>query len=144
MFAIQYAEIITCKKQGDTKQQTVNFYHTGRTERHDDRPWYLASDIQEIKASVKSDGFTLADGRSNYGDTFAEKWEDFKNRDASELYIYVTADFIGYYMTITEFEEFVKMWCYFSSESSKNGGFTKIRCKHESQKMRRWLANRAA
>jgi len=143
MYAITYTNIVHCKKSGDTAQQTANFYHTGRTERHDDRPWYEGSDIAEIAASVKSNGFSLADGRTNHGDTLEEKWNDFRTRTASHLFIYVTNDFIGYYMTIEEFEEFVKMWCYVSTESAKNGGLSKIRCKHESQKMRNWLAHRA-
>jgi len=143
MYSITYNHIITCKKSGDTAQQTVNFYHTGQVEKHDDRPWYAGSDIAEIAASVKSNGFSLADGRTNYGDTLEEKWNDFRTRTASRVFIYVTNDYVGYYMNIDEFEEFVKMWCYISTESAKNGGRSKVRCKHESQKMRNWLAHRA-
>lgn len=141
MYTITYTNVITCKKSGDTAQQTVNFYHTGKTERHDDRPWYMGCDIDEIGGSVKSNGFSLADGRTNMGDTFDEKWNDFRSRVVATTFIYVTADNVGYYMNIDEFEMFVRTWCYLSRESSKNGGRSKIRCKHESQKMRNWLAH---
>ena len=144
MYTITYTNIITCKTNGDTAQQTVNFYHTGKTERHDSRPWYEGSDIEEIAGSVKSSGFSLADGRTNRGETLDEKWSDFRARTASRVFIYVTAENIGYYMDIDEFESFVKTWCYISRESSKNGGRSKVRCKHESQKMRNWLAHMAA
>ena len=142
MYAINYTEIITCKTSGDTAQQTANFYHTGKTERHDSRPWYEGSDIEEISGSVKSNGFSLADGRTNRGETLDEKWNDFRTRTASRVFIYVTAENVGYYMNIDEFENFVKTWCYISRESAKNGGRSKVRCKHESQKMRDWLAHK--
>lgn len=129
-----YTNIITCKKSGDTAQQTVNFFHTGNVEKHDNRAWYMGCDIEQLNASVKSSGFSLADGRTNMGDTFEEKWNDFRSRVVAKVFIYVTADFTGYYMNIDEFEEFVKTWCYLSKESAKNGGRSKIRCKHESKK----------
>lgn len=143
MYTNHYTTVSTARSKGDIAQQNAEFFHCGHISHHDDRKWYMDSDITAIKASVKADGFSLADGRTNIGDTFDEKWADFRSRTASELFIYVTAENVGYYMTIDEFEEFVYAWCYMSTESSKNGGRSKIRCKHESAKMRRWLAARA-
>lgn len=142
MFTNKLQPISTAKYKGDRAQQNAEFFHTGKISHHDDRKWYMYSDIEQIRASVKSDGFSLADSRTNMGETFDEKWNDFKARVASALFIYVTADNTAYYMNINEFEIFVKTWCYLSNESAKNGGGTKIRAKHESQKMRDWLAAR--
>ena len=47
-------------------------------------------------------------------------------------------------MNIDEFESFVYMFGYMAKESDKNGGGWKIRCKHESKKMVRWLSERVA
>lgn len=144
MFTNQYQAVSTARQKGDRAQQNAEFFHMGKISRHDDRRWYMASDLEQIKASVKADGFSLADARTNMGETFDEKWADFRKRVASRLFIYVTAENTAYYMNIDEFETFVKKWCYLSTESSKNGGGKKIRCKHESQKMRDWLAAQVA
>lgn len=144
MFTNQYQAISTARYKGDRAQQNAEYFHMGYISKHDDRRWHMASDIEQIQASVKADGFSLADARSNMGDTFDEKWADFKARVASKLFIYVTAENTAYYMNINEFERFVKTWCYLSTESPKNGGGKKIRCKHESKKMRDWLAAQAA
>ncbi len=101
MYAINYTNIIACKTSGDTAQQTANFYHTGKTERHDSRPWYEGSDIEEIAGSVKSNGFSLADGRTNHGETLDEKWNDFRTRTASRVFIYVTAEMSATTWTLT-------------------------------------------
>ncbi len=144
MFTKQYQSVSTARYKGDRAQQDAEFFHTGRISRHDDRRWYMASDLEAIKASVKADGFSLADSRTNMGETFEEKLADFVTRTASSLFIYVDAHNTAYYMNIAEFEAFIRTWCYLSTESEKNGGGKKIRCKHESQKMRDWLASRVA
>lgn len=45
-------------------------------------------------------------------------------------------------MNIDEFEMFVYAFCGLQTESQKNGGGLKIRCKHESKKMIQWLDKR--
>ena len=144
MFTNSYNRVSTARFKGDRAQQDAEFFHMGKISKHDDRRWYMGSDLEQIKASVKADGFSLADARTNMGDTFEEKWNDFRARVASKLFIYVDVNNTAYYMNIDEFQAFVFAWCYLSRESAKNGGGYKIRAKHESQKMRDWLAARVA
>lgn len=136
----------TAKNKGIAAQQNYEFTMTGRMNNHDSRRWFAGSDVTicGVGISIKADGFSLADARTNMGETFDEKWSDYESRVHSTKFVYITAENIAYEMNIAEFKKFVYTFCYLSRESSKNGGGCKIRCKHESQKMRDWLARMAA
>lgn len=144
-YALPYATA-TAKNHGDAKEWALaSFYHIERTT-HDASRYDRNSDIcvGERNISVKSDGFTLMNGSLCEGlEDFDSIWALYKNRVHSNCFVYVTNDYIAYEMTIEEFEEFVFTFCRTERESTKNGGAVKIRCRHESKKMVRWLASRA-
>lgn len=137
---------VTTKNAGDAKEWALaSFYHIER-KAHDWARYDRASDIcvGERHISVKSSGFTLMNGNLCEGlEDFDSIWALYKSRTHSNCFVYVTNDYIAYEMTIEEFEEFVFTFCRTERESEKNGGAVKIRCRHESKKMVRWLAARA-
>lgn len=63
--------------------------------------------------------------------------------DKATAYAYVTLDGIAYIMTKTEYIAFVEVFGTVTRESSKNGGATKIRLKHETETMITYLQERA-
>ena len=110
---------------------------------HDHTPYDKGSDCGN--ASVKSSGFTLMAGSLCEGrDTFDGIWNLYESRVHSTEFVYVTNDFTAYIMTLVEFKLFVYTFCKLERESEKNGGALKIRCRKESGKMLRWLADMAA
>lgn len=125
---------------GNHCEQAVAYTLTGEMRKHDHVPFYADSDIPEVNMSVKSSGFTLASAKVNHGETFDEKLADFAARVHSDKFAYVTEDFIAYIMTLEEFIKFIRLFCYWDRESSKNGGGYKIKCRKETKKMRAWLA----
>ena len=137
----------TSSNNGNHKEQLVCFTITGKIHPHDSVPFYAGSDIEApgINMSVKSSGFTLANGRINPGNTFDEKIQDFVNRVHSDSFAYVIDDCsIAYIMDLTEFVEFMYAFCYLNRDSKRNGGQLKIKCKKESQKMRDWFQARVS
>lgn len=94
--------------------------------------------------SVKSSRFSLMSGNLCEGrTTFDAIWELYKTRVASNEWTYITQDGIAYEMNFSEFETFVYKFCTLDTESAKNGGLKKIRCRKESKTMLRWLESRA-
>lgn len=134
----------TYKNWGNHCEQALAYTVTGEIRKHDHIPFDKDSDIPEMNMSVKSSGFSLASAKVNHGDTFDEKLQDFAERVHSDKFAYVTQDFVAYIMDLTEFLLFVKTFCYWNRESTRNGGGYKIKCKAESKKMRAWLADRVA
>ena len=115
--------------------------------KHDSVPYDKGSDIsaQGMEISVKASGFTLMSGNLCEGrESFDSIWELYAERVHSDTFAYVTADFTVYMMTLAEFKRFVYAFCRVERESEKNGGAMKIRCRKESAKMLRWLAEAAA
>lgn len=110
---------------------------------HDNNDYRTTSDIVigNRHISVKSSGFTLMTGTlCNGAETLEEIWNVYEQTtDATEI-AYITTDYIVYTMTIAEFKTFVKTFCRTERDSKKNGGKMKVRCRHESEKMRQWLA----
>lgn len=129
---------------GNHCEQVLTFTLTGEMRKHDHVSFDKDSDIPEFDMSVKSDGFTLASAKVNHGETFDEKLDDYKMRVHSTKFAYVTLEMIAYVMNLDEFEIFIRLFCYLDKESSKNGGGCKIKCRHETKKMRAWLAENAA
>jgi len=137
---------VDAKVYGDAREWALaSFYHIERTT-HDWALYDRASDlvVGNMEISVKSSGFTLMSGALCEGlEEFDDIWALYRSRVHSNTFVYVTEDFTAYMMNIEEFEEFVFTFCRTERESSKNGGAVKIRCRHESKKMVRWLAARA-
>lgn len=113
---------------------------------HDNGRYDKDSDVNAngIGYSVKASGFSLMSGTLCEGKTeFDEIWKLYKARVHSTRFVYVTKDGIAYIMNINEFEKFVYEFCKVEKESQKNGGYSKIRCKKESNKMVEWLSKNA-
>lgn len=138
---------VAAKTAGDAAEFAVAaMFHIAR-ERHDSRPYDVASDVScdGLEISVKASGFTLMAGSMCEGrDTFDGIWNLYAERVHSNTFAYVTADFLVYMMTLAEFELFVRTFCRVERESEKNGGTMKIRCRKESTKMLNWLATAAS
>lgn len=67
----------------------------------------------------------------------------YLDRDQATAYIYGTLNGKAYEMNREEYENFVSEFGTVDRESSKNGGKTKIRLKHETTAMLKWLEDRA-
>ena len=129
---------------GQHAEQALAYTLTGEIRTHDHVAFYVDSDIPEYHMSVKASNFTLASGNINPGETFEEKWQDFRSRVVSTTFAFVTTEMVAYLMDIDEFEAFVFTFCKLERDSEKNGGLLKIRCKKESGKMLQWLQAHAA
>ena len=132
---------------GDAREWALCDYYGIPRHKHDSKPFDEASDIEtgDIRISVKSSKFSLMSaGRCNGKTDFDGIWNEFEARTHSNLHAYVTLDWTVYIMDIHEFKLFVYAFCSIQRESSKNGGGAKIKCREESAKMLKWLANMAA
>jgi hypothetical protein len=99
-----------------------------------------ASDIPELNASVKSSGFSLA---CVYGESKESIIAEYFSRVKSTMWIYVSMideTIYEYRMNKTEFAEFLEQFGYLTKETGMN--CYKVRGKHESIKMLRWLDER--
>ena len=129
------AEWALCSKYGITRTK------------HDSSAYDKDSDVNAgaVRISVKTSGFTLMAGSLCEGrDSFDGIWNLYAERVHSNKFAYVTADGECYMMTLGEFKKFVYMFARTERESEKNGGAMKIRCRKESKKMVKWLAQLAA
>ena len=98
------------------------------------------SDIEEMNASVKSSGASLA---SVYGNDFDQILNTYFENVHSSLFIYMVAiddEIIEYHMNAKEFREFTTIWAGLARESGSQ--LLKIRFKHTSNKMLKWLDER--
>lgn len=137
---------ITCKQiaryytnNGQHAEQMLAYTLTGELRKAYDLRFDVASDIPEYHMSVKSDHATLVSGSHMVGDTFASQLKEYFERTASTSFAYVTNEGVAYIMNAREFEQFIVAFGSWEKESEKNGGGHKIRIKHESKKMLRWL-----
>ena len=134
---------INAKNMGDAREWALCNYFGCTRCKHDKTPYDQGSDISVngMDISVKSSAFTLMAGNLCEGrETFDGIWSLYAERVHSNTFAYITTDFTAYIMNIDEFCQFVYNFCYIERDSEKNGGKMKIRCKKESQKMRKWLA----
>ena len=130
------------KNNGQHMEQCATFTYTGEIRQHDNVPYDKGSDIPEYHISVKSSAFSLASAKLVKGDTVEEQLAYYMEHTASEKILYVTENYDGYEMSLTEFAEFVLTFGYITRESEKSGGGLKVRAKKESKKMLEWLAVR--
>lgn len=100
------------------------------------------SDIEEMNASVKSSGASLA---SVYGNSFAQIADTYFANVHSNLWIYMVntdEEIIEYHMNASEFRKFIEKWGVLAKESGSH--LTKIRMKKTSGKMIAWLEEKCA
>ena len=121
--------------------------HYGITRVSHDRTAYdKDSDVNygEKHISVKSSAFSLMSGNLCEGrTTFDGIWELYESKCHSNTFVYGAIDGRAFEMNMDEFKAFVYNFCYLDRESKKNGGKVKIKCRAESQKMLKWLEERA-
>lgn len=142
MNSIKLKAIENMSNKGIAKEHALCAFFGINRERHDNTDYRTSSDIimGERRISVKSSGFTLMNSTlCEDKETLSDIWNVYEtNTNANEV-AYITNDFTAYFMTIKEFKTFVEMFCRVERDSTKNGGKMKIRCKHESSKMRVWF-----
>lgn len=115
--------------------------------KHDSSAYDKDSDVSagDVRISVKTSAFTLMSGNLCEGrEDFDGIWNLYAERVHSNQFAYVTMQGVCYMMNLSEFKRFVYMFCHTERESEKNGGQVKIRCRKESGKMLRWLAEQVA
>ena len=143
-----YAHLPTIEHHnaGIASQRALALYCGQVQTRQDDVRYNEGSDVVAfgMNISVKATGFTLMSSLLCEGLTdFEDIWNLYATRVHSDHFAYVTEDFDCYMMNLAEFGIFVHTFCRLEKDSAKNGGMVKIRCRHESEKMRKWLRERA-
>ena len=136
----------TAKNEGIRREWALCAYEGIERTKHDHTTYDKGSDVEvgNRHISVKASKFTLMSGSLCEGKTeFTDIWELYSAKVHSNEWCYMTEDLTAYFMSKAEFKEFVYKFCKVEKESKKNGGYSKIRCKEETQEMRRWLEARA-
>lgn len=114
---------------GQHAEQVVRFTLTGEIVKADNKPFTAGGDVLDIQ--IKSARATICKGLDIRAHVAI---------DAAKRYGYVTADFSRMYvMTPEEWIAFVERFATATTESSKNGGGSKLRLPHEGKAMREWL-----
>ena len=109
---------------------------------HDNVRYDKGSDIEvgERKISVKYGGFSLMNGSLCEGQTTMEAiWAIYERSVHSNEFAYVTEQYDVFTMTLAEFKEFVFTFGSIQHESSRHGGYAKIKCNAETKKRVAWL-----
>jgi hypothetical protein len=135
------------KNNGDRREFAVCAYVGVERTKHDSAAYDKDSDVNagDRHISVKASKFSLMSGSKCEGKTeFDAIWNLYSDKCHSNEWCYMTEDFTAYFMNKNEFKQFVYKFCTTQKESKKNGGHTKIRCREESDIMRKWLAAQVA
>ena len=138
---------VNARNAGDAREWSLCAYMGVERTIHDSKAYDKDSDCTcgDMRVSVKASAFTLMAGSLCEGLTdFDAIWSLYERKTHSNTFAYITADFTAYMMTLAEFKLFVYAFGKLERESEKNGGALKIRCRKESGKMLKWLANMAA
>lgn len=142
-----FVTIEDVKNAGVAREWAVCRYYGICRTKHDSSAYDVDSDVNfgEKHISVKAEKFTLMSGKlCNGEETFDGIWALYESKVHSNTFAYVTKDGCVYEMNIHEFKEFVYEFCRLERESSKNGGYMKIRCRCESKYMIEWLQEKVA
>jgi hypothetical protein len=131
MVAFSFNYLHNYTNHGQDAEQSVRYALTGRVERADNIAHDKGADC--LTYQIKSARATICKGTDIRA---------YLATDYATAYIYATADGIAYEMTRTEYIAFVEVFGTVTRESSKNGGATKIRLKHETSAMLAYLAER--
>lgn len=136
----------TVKNEGIAREWSLCAYHGICRTSHDHVPYDKGSDIDlaDKHISVKASRFSLMSGSfCKDCTTFDEIWNRFESNTHSNIFAYITVAYKVYEMNLAEFKKFVYKFCILEHESEKNGGYLKIKCRKESEKMLNWLENMA-
>ena len=118
------------KNNGQEAERVFRFTMTGELAKADNLPHDKGADC--LGYQVKSARATVCRGT----DLLA-----YLATDKATAYAYVCADFSkAYLMTKAEYIAFVEQFGTVTTESEKNGGYSKIRLKSEGREMQEWLA----
>lgn len=141
------AHAVINKNAGIAREWTLCAYYGVTRTTHDHIAYDKDSDLNvgDMAISIKASGFTLMSGRLCAGcKGFDDIWNRYEQNVHSNTFVYISKDYIAYSMNLDEFKTFIYSFCYLDRESKKNGGGIKIKCRAESQKMLRWLEEKAA
>jgi hypothetical protein len=120
------------RNHGQNAEQSIRFTLTGEISKADNLRYDLGSDC--LNYQIKSARATVCKG---------DDLDAYLDKDASTAYIYGTEDGKAYIMNRQEYTEFVQEFGMLTRDSTKNGGAVKIRLKHETDTLRKWLGDRA-
>lgn len=127
------------KNNGEFAESVAKWHRGLYTEVNPNTSYDTGSDIEEMSASVKSSGASLA---GIYGSYESIKETYFANVH-STLWIYVVIiddEVTEYHMNATEFAEFLDNWYGMAIESGSH--LSKVRIKKTSAKMINWFEKR--
>ena len=140
-------EKIEHKNAGIAREWAFGRHYMIERTTHDNVAYNKGSDF-EIGTnyySVKASGASLMAGNLCNGiEDFDGIWNLYETNVHSNIFVYMTNDFVVYEMNIAEFKKFVYAFAHIERESEKNGGAMKIRLRKESGKMLKWLDNMVA
>lgn len=140
MYKLSYTNVSTASNKGIRAEQNADFLFLGEVNaKHDNVPYNMGSDIEALHMSIKSSRFTLTSGKAMQAQDFEGQLAEYIANTASTQVTYMAMNMVAYVMDMAEFEAFVRAFCTLQKDSSKNGGYNKIRCKHESKHMIEWL-----
>lgn len=146
MYKEQLVAVTECKNAGDNCELAIRRRFACKPNGHDSKDYRIASDCEygTMRISVKSSKFTLMSG-SYCRDCkdFNEIWNLYEKTTHSNTFVYVSTEFVAYFMDINEFRELTYTFGHVERESKKNGGTPKIRFAAESKKVINWLESRA-
>ena len=116
---------------GNKAEYAFSMHILGYARKLDNVPAYKAGDVLDYQ--VKSSHASVCKGTN---------LQQHLQNDKANHYAYVCSDGTVYIMSKTEYATFVNAFSSIERDSKKNGGAEKIRLKHESNKMLRWLEER--
>lgn len=143
---VEKIDLRLAARVSDAAEWALCAKHGIKRMKHDSSAYDRDSDVNagDTRISVKTSAFTLMAGSLCEGlEDFDSIWNLYESRVHSNMFAYVTLQGLCYMMNIAEFKSFVYAFCKTERESEKNGGAMKIRCRKESGKMLRWLADMA-
>ena len=119
----------TYKNNGQHCEQWFRFTLTGKVEKADNLAHDKGTDL--LHYSIKSARATVCKGTN---------LKAYLDTDKATEFVYVTKDGTAYIMNRTEYTAFVETFGTVTTESTKNGGQSKIRLGHETTALLEWLA----
>lgn len=116
---------------GQNVEQSIRYTLTGKIEKADNKPFTEGADC--LYYQIKSARATICKGKT------ARDLERHLDLDKATAYIYGAKDGTAYIMNRQTYTAFVKAFGTVTVDSAKNGGSAKIRLKHETAEMVKWL-----
>ena len=121
----------TYKNNGQHCEQWFRFTLTGKVEKADNLAHDKGTDL--FHYSIKSARATVCKGTD---------FNAYLDTDKATEFVYVTKNGTAYIMNRTEYTAFVENFGTVTTESTKNGGQSKIRLGHETTALLQWLATK--